>query len=272
MKRNKLYTVNSYNKNQFDKNIVSNIYSDGGSSDEEKSNFFKDNKAWAGVASSAGKVVGDIIGGGKTSSAGQAFNTIGDIAGNIPVYGGFIKGAAGILGGISNGLFGSKLNKENIAQFENQNDIQNRTSFDASSNEELLNNFANSTILNDVSRKEVGSDGLFSNKAKNLTKKINKNRQIANAHTIAALNEGINSLDSNNDFNLMSTFAAYGGAINKSHNNTNYTSFNSNPTINHSFLSNNKKDNNKYLQGQIYDLDEDEIQRLINEGYQIQYE
>ena len=44
MKRNKLYTVNSYNKNQFDKNIVSNIYSDGGSSDEEKSNFFKDNK------------------------------------------------------------------------------------------------------------------------------------------------------------------------------------------------------------------------------------
>ena len=70
----------------------------------------------------------------------------------------------------------------------------------------------------------------------------------------------------------MSTFAAYGGAINKSHNNTNYTSFNSNSTINHSFLSNNKKDNNKYLQGQIYDLDEDEIQRLINEGYQIQYE
>ena len=247
MKRNKLYTVNSYNKNQFDKNIVSNLYLDGGSSDNEKSNFFKDNKDWAGVASSAGEVIGGIIGGGKTSSAGQAFNTIGDIAGNIPVYGGFIKGAAGILGGISNGLFGSKLNKENIAQFENQNDIQNRTSFDASSNEELLNSFANATILNDVSRKEVGSDGLFSNKAKNLTKKINRNRQIANAHTIAALNEGINSLDSNNDFNLMSTFAAYGGAINKSH-------------------------NNKYLQGQIYDLDEDEIQRLINEGYQIQYE
>ena len=246
MKRNKLYTVNSYNKNQFDKNIVSNIYLDGGSSDEEKSNFFKDNKDWAGVASLAGKITGDIIGGGKTSSVGQAFNTIGDVAGAIPVYGGFIKGAAGILGGISNGLFGSKLNKENIAQFENQNDIQNRTSFDASSNEELLNSFANATILNDVSRKEVGSDGLFSNKAKNLTKKINKNRQIANAHTIAALNEGINSLDSNNDFNLMSTFAAYGGAINKSH--------------------------NKYLQGQIYDLDEEEIQRLINEGYQIQYE
>ena len=88
----------------------------------------------------------------------------------------------------------------------------------------------------------------------------------------SSLSEGINSLDSNNDFNLMSTFAAYGGAINKSHNNTNYTSFNSNPTINHSFLSNNKKGNNKYLQGQIYDLDEDEIQRLINEGYQIQYE
>ena len=70
----------------------------------------------------------------------------------------------------------------------------------------------------------------------------------------------------------MSTFAAYGGTINKSHNNTNYTSFNSNSAINHSFLSNNKKDNNKYLQGQIYDLDEEEIQRLINEGYQIQYE
>ena len=272
MKRNKLYTVNPYNKNQFDKNIIRNIYSDGGSSDKEKSNFFKDNKDWAGVASSAGQVAGDIIGGGKTSSVGQAFNTIGDIAGNIPVYGSFIKGATGILGGISNGLFGSQLNKENIAQFENQNDIQNRTSFGASSDEEVLNNFANSNILNDVSRKEVGSDGLFSNKAKNLTKKINKNRQIANAHTIAALNESANSLDSNNDFNLMSTFAAYGGAINKSHNTTNYTSFNRNPTRSHSFLSNNKKDNNKYLQGQIYDLDEKEIQRLINEGYQIQYE
>ena len=349
MKRNKLYTVNSWNRNQFIKNSSANTYPLGGLT--KVKNFLEENDGWGDVASTAGDILGKAMSQGKTSGAGNVINTVGDIAKDIPVFGGFMKGAANLVGGLVNTVIGSKLNNENIAKFENQNTAQANTIFGASNDNEVLSNFANSSILSDVSRSEVGSDGWFSNKAKRKTRAINNARQAANAHTQAALLQSVDNLDTNKDFGIMANFAADGGPIiifpssgqdntsfgavdyslranklaleqqklnrrfpetspNTSSLNTgilktfsdgggihidpkNRGKFNetkrrtgkTTEELTHSknpltrkraiFAQNAAKwhhANGGYVQGGIYDLDEAEIQRLIDEGYQIQYE
>lgn len=349
MKRNKLYTVNSWNRSQFIKDSSANTYPLGGLT--KVKNFLKENRDWGAVASAAGNILGNAMSQGKTSSAGNIINTVGDIAGNIPVFGGFMKGAANIVGGLVNTAFGSKLNKENIAKFENQNTAQANTVFGSSNDDEVLSNFTNSSMLSDVSRSEVGSDGWFSNKAKRKTRAINNARRAANAHTQAALLQSVDNLDTNKDFGIMANFAADGGPIiifpssgqdnasfgavdyslranklaleqqklnrkfpetspNTSFLNTgvlktfsdgggihidpkNRGKFNetkrrtgkTTEELTHSknpltrkraiFAQNAAKwhhANGGYVQGGTYDLDEAEIQRLIDAGYQIQYE
>ena len=349
MKRNKLYTVNSWNRNQFIKNSSANTYPLGGLT--KVKNFLEENDGWGDVASTAGDILGKSMSQGKTSGAGNTINTVGDIVENVPVFGGLMKGAANLVGGLANTIFGSKLNNENIAKFENQNTAQANTVFGASNDNEVLSNFANSSILSDVSRSEVGSDGWFSNKAKRKTRAINNARQAANAHTQAALLQSVDNLDTNKDFGIMANFAADGGPIiifpssgqdntsfgavdyslranklaleqqklnrrfpetspNTSSLNTgilktfsdgggihidpkNRDKFNetkrrtgkTTEELTHSknpltrkraiFAQNAAKwhhANGGYIQGGIYDLDETEIQRLIDAGYQIQYE
>ena len=349
MKRNKLYTVNSWNRNQFIKNSSANTYPLGGLT--KVKNFLKENEDWGDVASTAGDILGNTISQGKTSGVGNIINTVGDIAGDIPVFGGFMKGAANLVGGLVNTAFGSKLNKENIAKFENQNTAQANTIFGASNDDEVLSNFANSSILSDVSRSEVGSDGWFSSKVKRKTRAINNARQAANAHTQAALLQSVDNLDTNKDFGIMANFAADGGPIiifpssgqdsasfgavdyslranklaleqqklNGKFPKTSPNTFSLNTEVLKTFsdgggihidpknrgkfnetkrrtgktteeLTHSKNPltrkraifaqnaakwhhaNGGYVQGGTYDLDEAEIQRLIDAGYQIQYE
>ena len=113
MKRNKLYTANSWNKRQFIKDSSVNTYPLGGLA--KVKNFLKENEDWGAVASASGDILGNTISQGKTSGVGNIINTVGDIAGNIPVFGGFMKGAANLVGGLVNTVIGSKLNNENIA-------------------------------------------------------------------------------------------------------------------------------------------------------------
>ena len=262
-----------------------------------------------------------------------------------------MKGAANLVGGLVNTAFGSKLNKENIAKFENQNTAQANTVFGASNDDEVLSNFANSSILSDVSRSEVGSDGWFSSKVKRKTRAINNARQAANAHTQAALLQSVDNLDTNKDFGIMANFAADGGPIiifpssgqdsasfgavdyslranklaleqqklNGKFPKTSPNTFSLNTEVLKTFsdgggihidpknrgkfnetkrrtgktteeLTHSKNPltrkraifaqnaakwhhaNGGYVQGGTYDLDEAEIQRLIDAGYQIQYE
>lgn len=349
MKRNKLYTVNSWNRNQFIKNRSANTYPLGGLIGVK--NFLEEYKDLGEVASTAGNILGNTMSQGRTSGVGNTINTVGDVVENIPVFGGFMKGAANLVGGLVNTVIGSKLNNENIAKFENQNTAQANTAFGASNDDEVLSNFANSSMLSNVSRSDVGSDGWFSNKAKRKTRAINNARQAANAHTQAALLQSVDSLDTNKDFGIMANFAANGGPIiifpssgqdntsfgavdyslrtnklaleqqklnrrfpetspNTSSLNTgilktfsdgggihidpkNRGKFNetkrrtgkTTEELTHSknpltrkraiFAQNAAKwhhANGGYVQGGTYDLDEAEIQRLIDAGYQIQYE
>lgn len=230
MKRNKLYTVNPWNKDIFDTGdnttptstvnppattpapTSSGDASGAKGGDSSKWDKFVSDMGGMGnvmgMAQQANGILtqfGNWMAQGKTSTVGNIFNTLGSMG--IP--------GMDFIGDIFNTVLGSKLNKENIAKFEKQNTMQGKSAFGASSDAEVLSNFANASALGDVAKKDVGSDGWFSRKAKKKTNAINATRQVSNAHNFAALNDSVSQLDFNKDFNLVSNFAAHGGPINR---------------------------------------------------------
>ena len=69
-----------------------------------------------GAASAIGGMIGGAIGGGLESGAGNVIGSLGNIASAIPGPWGAVAGAGlNIIGGLTNRVFGSKMNKENIA-------------------------------------------------------------------------------------------------------------------------------------------------------------
>ena len=75
--------------------------------------------AVSSIGGAVGQIGGSLIGGGLESGAGSAISnmggTIGGVVGAVnPVLGGIISAGTGIIGGLSNRAFGSKLNQEKI--------------------------------------------------------------------------------------------------------------------------------------------------------------
>ena len=169
--------------------------------------------ALGGTASAIGSGIGSAISGGKSSGAGNVIDTIGDIGGSIPIVGGFIKGATGIVSGITNSLFGSKLNKENISKIEGENKALNTLMVDNSSNDSILNQWSNQDFGSSFSRKDIGSDGLFSNKAKHKYKKLKKQQGIARNRALTSYENAADAADTQSDLNAMANFAAFGGPL-----------------------------------------------------------
>lgn len=151
---------------------------------------------------------------GNSTGVGNAMQTIGGLASNIPGVGGLIGAGVGAVGGLVNAAFGSKINEENVTQFRNQNKQQANYTSNASTNEELLADFASMSHLANVSKKDVGSDGLFSHTARNLTRDINAERQKANLAAITSLGNTAQTVDTANDLLKGYNYGAYGGPIN----------------------------------------------------------
>ena len=150
---------------------------------------------------------------GNSTGVGNAMQSIGGLASNIPGVGGLVGAGLGFAGGLVNAAFGSKINEENVAQFRAQNQQQANYTSNASTNEELLADFGSMQHLGNVARKDVGSDGWFSNKAKNLTRKINAERQLANKQALFSLGNTAQTVDTTNDLLKEYNYVAYGGPI-----------------------------------------------------------
>lgn len=233
MKKDTLYTVNKWNKNLFypggevnnvntstttpvtTNNVTNNATTpttSGEAAGESKGSSFMSNMGGMDNMMQMGQQMDNmmtmlgnkVIAGGKTSTAGNVLNTIGKAVPGL-----------GFIGGITNALFGSKLNDENINRFKNENTAYNKVTYGSDSSNEVLSNFASSGDLADINKKDVGSDGLFSNKAKRTTNGLNYDRQAANAHKQAALIQSADDLDTKTDSSLMANYSAYGGPVNK---------------------------------------------------------
>ena len=204
-----------------------NIFDDGGDLGifDFKNTFTKGNintMLKSGIGSALGSTVGNIAGGaiagGLESGAGRAISNIGGtIGGTIgavnPILGGLVSLGSGIIGGVTNALFGSKLNKENIAKIESANKGMNTLMVDSSNFDTIENQWGTQNFGSDFSMSDIGRDAVFSNKAKNKFKELQKQQGIARNRALTAFENAAKSADTQADLNILSNFNAYGGPL-----------------------------------------------------------
>lgn len=172
----------------------------------------------SGIGSAVGNIAGGAISGGLESGAGSAISNIGGTIGGAvgavnPVLGGIISAGTGIIGGLTNRMFGSKLNKEKIAEVEGINKAMNTVMVDNSSADSIEDQWANQDFGADFSKSDIGKDGLFSSKAKKKYRALKKQQGIARERALSAFENAAEAADTQSDLNTMASFAAFGGPL-----------------------------------------------------------
>lgn len=171
-----------------------------------------------GIGSAVGNIAGGAIGGGLESGAGSAISNIGGTIGSAvsavnPVLGGIISAGSGIIGGLTNRMFGSKLNKEKIAEVEESNKAVNTVMVDNSSTDSVMDQWANQDFGKDFTKSDIGKDGWFSNKAENKYKELKKQQDTARNRALTSYENAADAADTQSDLNAMASFAAFGGPL-----------------------------------------------------------
>lgn len=139
--------------------------------------------------------------------AGQNESTVGNIVKSIP--------GLSTVGNLINAAFGSHINEEFVRQTVLGTNAQKTKTFNSNTNSDVLNDWRGFNFLSNVSKDEVGSDGWFSNKAKNKTNELNNNINAANDLAILNFGHAVDNADANSDLRIaQSMVAAYGGPIN----------------------------------------------------------
>ena len=251
----------------------------------------------AGAA--VGQIGGGLIGGGLQSGAGSVFQGLSSVAAAIPgPWGAVASAGLGVLGGLTNRMFGSKMNTENIAKVEaNINNLKNFQS-DASDFDTLSQTWGNTAMGTNFANSYIGKDGWFSSKAKNKAKALRTQMEQANAWAQSTLENNANNIGLQQADMLEQNYAAFGGPLfaeggrihikpenrgkftetkRRTGKTTEELTHSKNPVTRKRaiFALNsrqwNKHSNGGYLEGKEYDLDELEIKRLIDAGYEIEY-
>lgn len=173
----------------------------------------------SGLGSAVGNIGGNLIGGGLESGAGSAISSIGSTIGGAvsavnPLLGGIISAGTGLISGLTNKMFGSKLNKENIAEVENTNKAMNTLMVDSSNADSIEDQWASQNFGENFSQSDIGKDGWFSNKAKDKYKELKKQQEIARNRALTAFDNAADAANNNIDLNALANFSAYGGPIN----------------------------------------------------------
>lgn len=196
-----------------------NYFDNGGFSWQKGAGFGKNmgNAFNSGALNSAigaaSSIAGQGISGGLSSEAGNAMQGLGSIANAIPgPWGAVASAGLNILGGLTNKLFGSTINEQAVANFENQNAQQGSMQFSANNTTDLVNQ-GNFGLLSAINKSDVGKDGVFSNKAQRITDRLNRERNMANAQAIGNYFAAAQNVDTKQDALALANYAAYGGPL-----------------------------------------------------------
>lgn len=170
------------------------------------------------LAPVVGKTLNTTLSGGLESDIGSGISNIGGAVGGAvgavnPLLGGVITAGSATLGGITNKLFGSKLNKSNINLIENQNTALNTMSVDNSSIDSIANQWQSTNWGTDFNKSFIGKDGLFSNKASNKYKNLKREQAQSRENAYNLLTSAAEDAQFNQNLSLLQTSAAYGGPI-----------------------------------------------------------
>nr|DAG99578.1 MAG TPA: hypothetical protein [Crassvirales sp.] len=169
------------------------------------------------LGSVVGQVGGNLIGGGLSSGAGNAIGSIGSTVGSAissvnPLLGGIVSVGSGLIGGLTNRMFGSKLNQENINQVKGNISSTANTSFGGSV-DDLMNQLSGASMLGNINRSDIGKDGWFSHKAKNLTNKLRAQAEAANTRLYNNFNQAADVTNENQFLQSMYNVEAFGGPL-----------------------------------------------------------
>lgn len=171
------------------------------------------------IGSAVGQVGNSLISGGLKSDAGKAISGIGNAAGSLigkvnPVMGAAVSAASGIVGGLANRAFGSKLNQEEINKINDSNTQVGKTIIDNSSFDAINNQWKTQDMGQDFSMSDIGKDGWFSNKAKKKYNELLTQQNAARNKALTSYDNAAFSADLSNDLNAAANFSAYGGPLN----------------------------------------------------------
>lgn len=169
------------------------------------------------LGSVVGQTGGNLIGGGLQSGAGNAIGSIGSTVGSAistvnPLVGGMISVGSGLIGGLTNRMFGSKLNQENINQVKGNISSTANTSFGGSA-DDLMSQLSGASMLGNINRSDIGKDGWFSHKAKNLTNKLRAQAEVANTRLYNNFNQAADITNENQFLQSMYNVEAFGGPL-----------------------------------------------------------
>lgn len=198
-----------------------NYYDSGGFLGLDWSNPFKGANGAANknaVASAAGAAIGGVGGGllsgGMTSGAGNVLQGLSGIASAIPgPWGAVASAGLGLMGGLANRMFGSKLNTENIAKVEANINKLNSFQSNASDFDTLSQNWANADVGMTFDDSFIGKDGWFSNKAKNKAADLRKQVEAGNTWVQNTLVNNAENISTTQMQNLLGNYAAFGGPL-----------------------------------------------------------
>lgn len=172
----------------------------------------------SGALGAAGQLVGQVggaaISGGLESGAGKVFSGLSNVASAIPgPWGAVASAGLGIIGGLTNRMFGSKLNYENIAKVEGDIGRMNSTRSDAGDFDSLNTTMANTVGKMDFSNSYIGKDGWFSNKAKKKANALREANNRAAARQSLAFINNAEQISAGQLGMLEANYAAFGGPI-----------------------------------------------------------
>ena len=169
-----------------------------------------------GAAGAVGSMAGNAIGGGMTSGVGNAMSSLSSIASAIPgPWGAVASAGLGIIGGLTNRMFGSKMNQENIANVEGTINRLNSFQSDASNFDTLADTWGSTAMGNNFSNSYIGKDGWFSNKAKKKARSLREQMELANAFAENTLQNNADNITETTMNNLEANYAALGGFLNQ---------------------------------------------------------
>lgn len=166
------------------------------------------------ITTTAGGVLGNMIGGNYDSGVGNALSGLSTVAQAIPgPWGAIASTGLNVLGGVTNRLFGSSMNEQNIAKVENTINNLNSMQSDTNSYDTLADTWSNTAFGGNFSNKYIGKDGLFSNKAKNKARALRDQMNLANSFALNTLENNADNIAETTKNNLEATYAALGGPL-----------------------------------------------------------
>lgn len=220
-KKDKLYTIkqpiNLYTDGSF-LDIISNKNRFSLGDTFSKANLGNMAKSSLGsIGTAVGQIGGGLISGGLQSGAGNSISNIGGSLGSLvstvnPLVGGIISAGTGLIGGLTNRMFGSKLNQENINQVKGNISSTANTSFGGNA-DDLMSQLSGASMLGDINRSDIGKDGWFSHKAKRLTNQLREQAEAANTRLYGNFNQAADVTNENQFLQGMYNVGAFGGPL-----------------------------------------------------------